>query len=69
MDGKEAPLYRANYVMRAVELPPGEHRVEFEFRLATFRVGIWISAISLCVMAAFVVGVNRWESGKQQKKR
>ena len=69
VDGKEAPLYRANYVMRAVELPPGKHRVEFEFRPAAFRVGIWISAISLLVMVAFAVGANRWESGKRQKKR
>jgi hypothetical protein len=68
VDGKEAPLHRANYVMRAVELPPGKHRIEFEFKPAAFRVGIWISIISLLVMIAFAVGANRWESGKRQKK-
>ncbi|MDB6027290.1 MAG: hypothetical protein JWM68_3513, partial [Verrucomicrobiales bacterium] len=31
IDGKPAPIYRANYLMRAVYLEPGQHKVIFEF--------------------------------------
>jgi hypothetical protein len=31
MDGQPVPLLRANFIMRAVHLPPGEHLVEFRF--------------------------------------
>ncbi|MCI0534848.1 MAG: hypothetical protein L0Z50_06445 [Verrucomicrobiales bacterium] len=31
LDGQPVPLLRANFIMRAVHLPPGEHMVEFRF--------------------------------------
>ncbi|OUN60501.1 YfhO family protein [Alistipes sp. An66] len=32
VDGQEAPYFRADYVLRAMELPAGEHVVEWRFR-------------------------------------
>lgn len=32
IDGKPAPLLRANAIFRAVEIPPGDHKVRFRFR-------------------------------------
>ena len=32
VDGKPAPILKANVIMRAVELPAGAHRVSFQFR-------------------------------------
>ena len=32
VDGKPAPIDRANVIFRAVATPPGKHRVEFIFR-------------------------------------
>ncbi len=32
IDGAEVPLYYANYLFRAVEVPAGKHRVTFEYR-------------------------------------
>jgi hypothetical protein len=31
VDGKPAKLLRCNYVMRGVQVPPGEHEIEFRF--------------------------------------
>jgi len=32
VDGKAAPLLRANLLMRAVPLPAGSHRIELQYR-------------------------------------
>ena len=32
IDGVPAPLLRANAIFRAVEVPPGEHKVRFHFQ-------------------------------------
>jgi hypothetical protein len=34
VDGKPASLLRCNYIMRGVQLPPGDHTVEFTFQIA-----------------------------------
>jgi uncharacterized membrane protein YfhO len=38
IDGKPAPILRANAIFRAVEVPPGEHKVRFVFRPFS---GLW----------------------------
>ena len=48
VDGKEAKIYRANYVQRAVYLGPGEHTVEFTYFPFTFKIGLGISVAALC---------------------
>ncbi len=47
VDGQPAPLYTAYYILRAVPLPPGLHRVHFVFRPASVLVGSLVSGISL----------------------
>jgi uncharacterized membrane protein YfhO len=32
VDGREAPIARANVIFRAVRVPAGHHRVTFEFQ-------------------------------------
>jgi len=46
VDGKPAGLLRADYLLRAVRLGPGEHVVRFEFRPASFRAGAWLSLLA-----------------------
>jgi hypothetical protein len=47
VDGKPAQILRADVLFRAVRLGPGTHRVEFSYRPASVRWGVWISAATL----------------------
>jgi hypothetical protein len=51
VDGAEVPVYRADYLFRAVHLAPGSHDVVFVFRPRSY---VMASAVS--VAAALVVG-------------
>jgi hypothetical protein len=47
IDGKSAPLERWMGAFQAVQVPPGEHTVEFRFHSARLILGMWISLASL----------------------
>jgi uncharacterized membrane protein YfhO len=53
VDGIEAPLMTAFSYFKAVEVPPGTHRVRFEFRPRTAYFGIALSCAG-ALMAALV---------------
>ncbi len=57
VNGQPAPLLRANYLMRGVHLPAGEHRVEFLFqpRTPSFYVSFAGLALGLGVMLYLLV--------------
>ena len=57
-NGNEIPIYRANSVFRAVELPPGEHRVEFSYRPTSLYIGAAITALSV-LMITLLLGMTR----------
>ena len=46
VDDEEVTMYRADYALRAVSVPPGRHVVRFTYEPWTLRVG---AAISLLV--------------------
>jgi hypothetical protein len=52
LDGQSVPIVRADYVLRAVPVPAGEHRVELTFRPLSFMIGAAISTL-----AVFIIGV------------
>jgi Bacterial membrane protein YfhO len=49
IDGKPAQLLCANYVVRAVLVPQGNHVVKFAFKPQTLRIGIAISCAALLI--------------------
>ena len=46
VDGEKVDIFRANYILRAVMLPKGEHTLEFKFEPKSFKTGQTISLIS-----------------------
>jgi uncharacterized membrane protein YfhO len=52
VDGKPARILRANYLVRAVTLEPGEHRVVFTYRPWPWRIGREASLVSLLLIPA-----------------
>ncbi len=55
VDGKEAPMLRADYALRAVVVPAGHHRVEFRFRSKAVRQGLMLSLVSLTAGLLLIV--------------
>jgi hypothetical protein len=52
VNGLKAPILRADYNFRAVQLPAGNSTVRFVYQPWSFRLGIVLCAISLSVLAA-----------------
>jgi uncharacterized membrane protein YfhO len=43
IDGKEAPYFRADYILRAAQIPTGNHKIEFVFHPASYYTGEKVS--------------------------
>ncbi len=56
IDGKPAPYFRANYVLRAMVLPAGEHKLEFKFEPKGYSIGRKISIASSVLLLLFCAG-------------
>ena len=54
VDAAATPILPADYVFRAVEVPAGEHTVEFVFSPPTLKIGATISLLALLVSAALL---------------
>jgi hypothetical protein len=64
IDGKEVPIARVNYVLRALAVPAGEHQIQFRFEPASFTIGdrisliIGIISILIVLYGAYVLWKN-----------
>jgi len=59
VDGKETPIMKADYVLRAIKIPAGNHSIEFHFRPSSFYNGRKVAftgsilLIGLCLAAIY----------------
>lgn len=69
IDGKEVPHFRADWVLRAMRIPAGEHTIEFEFRPEGYITAAYLSSYSsLFILLLLIVAVG-WSGWKYWKGR
>ena len=56
IDGKEVPHFRANYVLRAMSVPAGDHEIRFSFEPETYQRGNMISLVSSVILILLLAG-------------
>ncbi|MDB4904107.1 MAG: Bacterial rane protein YfhO [Mucilaginibacter sp.] len=67
IDGKESPYFRADYVLRAAQIPLGNHKIEFIFHPASYYTGEKISLAGSILMVLALAGAVYAESRKKKK--
>ncbi|MFC3200171.1 YfhO family protein [Parapedobacter deserti] len=68
VDGEEQPILRANYLLRAMQLPGGNHKVEFKFEPRSYHLGETISLIA-SILLVIGSGVAIWMETKGKAAR
>lgn len=66
IDGKESDHFRADYVLRAMALPAGEHEVKFVFKPQTYYTGNTISLASSLALILMLAGYIAYGFRKKQ---
>jgi hypothetical protein len=56
LDGQENKYFRADYVLRAMIVPAGNHEIRFSFQPASYIVGNKISLVSSVILILLIAG-------------
>ena len=67
---KETPIYRANYLFRAVVVPAGTHKLEMKFEPKGFYLGKNLSlAANIVVLGGLgFLGFDYWRKKRMPKQ-
>ncbi|HJS54510.1 MAG TPA: hypothetical protein VJ765_08205, partial [Chitinophagaceae bacterium] len=64
IDGKPAPIVKANYVLRALTVPAGKHSIEFRFEPKIYNTGKLLTTISSWILTILLLAFLGWK-GKE----
>lgn len=65
IDGTEVPILRANYALRALEIPAGKHTIEFTFAPRPYVIGNKISTACSWILLLVLLGSIGWTVRKE----
>jgi cbb3-type cytochrome oxidase subunit 3 len=68
IDGDPAPHFRADYVLRSMVIPEGNHKIEFKFKPKPYYVGSDVSLVSSLLLLLIFIGAIVWELKNQRKE-
>lgn len=72
IDGKESPIFRTDYVLRALQIPSGKHVIEFAFHPPAFekgeRIGLYGSILlTLLIIAGIWAGLRKKQGPPEEE--
>ena len=68
IDDKEQPYFRADYLLRAAQIPVGNHKIEFIFHPASYYTGEGISLAASILLVIGLAGAGYGESKKNKNE-
>lgn len=68
VDGEEVPVLRANYVLRAIEIPAGRHEITFRYDPPVFKTGKILSRVSSILIFA-LLALALLQYARQQNRK
>jgi uncharacterized membrane protein YfhO len=67
VDGKKTNYIPANYLLRGMSVPAGEHTIEFKFEPSSYFISEKISMASSILLIILVIGGLLYEAYKKVK--
>ena len=70
IDGKPASHFRADWILRAMLVPAGEHQIVFEFRPQGYITAAYITSFSSLIILLLLIGAvgySIWKARKQKE--
>ena len=68
LDGKPVDHMRANYILRAMQVPAGKHTIEFKFAPKSYFMGNTISMVSSILLILVVIGAIAYGVKRKQRE-
>ncbi len=67
IDGETADYFKANYLLRGMKIPAGEHKIEFKFEPTSYPVGRKISIIGSGLIILYMLVILFYEIKKRKR--